>query len=393
MEPLFPLDRNKRLSTLSIEIYRQNGFLSGALHPITRSAVVDLVRNMNSYYSNLIEGQHTEPKSIEKALRSEFSDDPKQRNLQQLHLAHIKVQKEVEDLIDQDKNIDICSPDFFCQIHRSFLERLPDEFKTMKDEKGNEFRIEPGKLRAGNVTVGRHLAPDFKKLEEFLTRFQEFYSARFKQPDEAIASMAASHHRFAWIHPFWDGNGRVGRLFTHAAMKIIGIDAGGLWSISRGFARTRNDYYAYLGKADEKRKNDYDGRGYLSDEGLFEWCEYFLKVALDQIKFMQEILSLPLLIRRIESYGRIKVASKELPEGSASILKSVFTFGEIHRGEIARMIGKSIRTAQKVTHSLLTAGLLTSSSEKGLLRIGFPVDTLEIYFPKLYPVDVDTHGA
>ncbi|MGI4742086.1 MAG: Fic family protein [Janthinobacterium lividum] len=49
-----------------------------------------------------------------------------------------------------------------------------------------------------------------------------------------IVAIGAAHHRLAWLHPFLDGNGRVMRLFSDAAFLAEGLDAGGLWSMSRG---------------------------------------------------------------------------------------------------------------------------------------------------------------
>lgn len=64
------------------------------------------------------------------------------------------------------------------------------------------------------------------------------------------------------------------------------IDGNGLWSISRGLAIHNKDYYSALNNADQKRWNDYDGRGNLSNRALVAFCDFFLKTALDQIEFM-----------------------------------------------------------------------------------------------------------
>src|SRR6266436_8579778 len=89
MEPLLPDEQAGSLETASLELIRQSARLGGALHPITRNSVVELVRSMNSYYSNLIEGHRTTPRDIEAALKRDFSSNPKQRALQLEHLAHI----------------------------------------------------------------------------------------------------------------------------------------------------------------------------------------------------------------------------------------------------------------------------------------------------------------
>src|SRR3712207_3722852 len=56
--------------------------LGQALHPRTAANLAGLVRIMNAYYSNLIEGHNTRPKDIERALAGEFDQDPERRSLQ-----------------------------------------------------------------------------------------------------------------------------------------------------------------------------------------------------------------------------------------------------------------------------------------------------------------------
>ena len=70
--------------------------LAGRLAPGTAAAVGDLVRGMNCYYSNLIEGHDTRPVDIERALHADFATEPKQRDLQLEAAAHIAVQAAID---------------------------------------------------------------------------------------------------------------------------------------------------------------------------------------------------------------------------------------------------------------------------------------------------------
>jgi len=207
-------------------------------------------------------------------------------------------------------------------------------------------------------------------------------------PDSLVAA-ASAHHRLTWIHPFLDGNGRVARLFTQAWLVKAGCDGDGLWTISRGLARRKGDYQAVLANADEKRMNDYDGRGYLSQRRLGEFCEFFLSTAVDQIEFMRGLLALDGMLNRIAGYTERRESARELPRGSARVLRELFLGGEIARGDVARIVAASPRTAQKVTGELLSQRLVTTSSPKGPLRLGFPADAAGYYFPNLYPAGAD----
>ena len=105
------------------------------------------------------------------------------------------------------------------------------------DGSGRNFLMKPGEWRSKpehDVAVGRHVPPSSNRVEEFMEYFEERY--RFDRMGKAarIVAIAASHHRFNYIHPFPDGNGRVSRLMSHAMAHAAGIGAHGLWSISRG---------------------------------------------------------------------------------------------------------------------------------------------------------------
>jgi Fic family protein len=233
------------------------------------------------------------------------------------------------------------------------------------------------------------MAPSRKKLGDFLERFADFYGPLVTHDPPSLVAAAAAHHRLAWIHPFLDGNGRVARLFTHGWLAKAGVDSDGLWTISRGLARRKPDYQAALANADEKRMNDYDGRGYLSQRYLGEFCTFFLSTAVDQVEFMGELLALDVMVNRIVGYAGRREYAKELPRGSALVLRELFLRGEVVRGDVARIIGASPRTAQKVTGELLGRRLVTSISPKGPLQLGFPSDAAGEYFPNLYPAGSD----
>jgi Fic family protein len=239
MEPLLPGEGAGQLSNLALALIRGAERLRGALHPTTRKVVAELVRSMNSYYSNLIEGHRTKPRDIDAALHKDFSNDPSRRCLQMQHLAHMEVQAEMESRLQIMAAADICSTEFLCWLHEGFYRRLPPELCKVEDEKGKPYEIQPGQLRQAEVSVGRHMAPSSKKLEEFLKRFAGFYSPLVTTEPASLVAAAAAHHRLAWIHPFLDGNGRVVRLFTHAWLAKAGVDSDGLWTISRGLAACR----------------------------------------------------------------------------------------------------------------------------------------------------------
>ncbi len=192
-----------------------------------------LLRAMNSYYSNRIEGQHTRPHELEQALRHDYSKDTKLAARQRLAIAHIDAEVEIEArYAGAEGAARLFLPGAIQDIHRALFSRLrPDDLQT---DQGAP--IEPGKLRDREVSVGQHVAPQAASLAAFLDRWASFYG-RVRRGDAALVAMAAAHQRLGWIYPFVDGNGRVMRLHTHALLGALGY-TGGMWSPLRGFARS-----------------------------------------------------------------------------------------------------------------------------------------------------------
>lgn len=387
MEPLLPSDRSGALSALAAELIRKSSALSGRLHPLTRATLADHLARMNSYYSNLIEGHHTHPLAIERALNADYSRDPAKRALQLESKAHVEVQQLLERRAATEPDFDPCSPDAIAWIHHELYARMPAEFRVVRGG-GREVAVEPGAPRGVDVQVGAHVAPSSDALPAFLARFREVYSGRLP-PLERIVAVAAAHHRLLWIHPFADGNGRVARLFTHVGLARALGENRPLWAISRGFARRKADYLAALASADQPRRGDLDGRGNLSDEALRGFCDFFLRVAIDQVEFMSAQLELDELDRRLGAFVELRHARREMKLEAALLLREALLRGEFPRGEAARISGLPERTARIVVRQLTDERLLTSETPKGPLRLGLPARAVGYWFPRLYPEGVE----
>ncbi len=287
MEPLFPLDDDRELEDCVADLLKKSSNLAGRINGEVAISIGKLVRSMNCYYSNLIEGHNTHPRDIDRALKKDYSADTKKRNLQLEAVAHIAVQEMID---TGDINHNIVSKEALCQIHKEFCTRLPDELLWVYNpDTGMRIRIDPGCLRHGEVKIGAHIPPLAPSLPQFMERFANAYDPLKLSQIKQVIAVAASHHRLLWIHPFYDGNGRVTRLFSHAYLKNINI-GNSLWSVSRGLARSSNNYKSLLMQADMVRQGDLDGRGNLSAKGLKAFCMFFLEVCIDQIEYMASIL-------------------------------------------------------------------------------------------------------
>src|SRR5882672_9571751 len=127
MEPMVPEETSLVLDDDILPLVAETNLLAGQVHPILRESIGDLVRSMNCYYSNLIEGHATHPRDIERALANDFSSDPERRDLQLEAVAHIHVQQ----LIDSGSDPDIwpAAAAYAAWLHEEFCSRLPPEMQ------------------------------------------------------------------------------------------------------------------------------------------------------------------------------------------------------------------------------------------------------------------------
>jgi Fic family protein len=383
MEPLLIGSSSRHrgaLTDVAIELAAQSAGFRRSLPEGVLTALADLVRAMNCYYSNLIEGHDTHPVDIERALRNDYSGDPQKRDLQLEAKAHITVQRWIDAGGLRGRSTTV---EGLCELHRRFGELLPDTLLWVEDPDTHErLKVVPGALRTRDVRVGQHVAVSPGAVPRFLARFQEAY--RRLGTTDAILAAAAAHHRLLWIHPFLDGNGRVARLMSHA-MLLETLDTGALWSVARGLARRVQDYTAHLAQCDLPRRNDLDGRGTLSEEDLAAFTTFFLTVCLDQVRFMEGLVQPDRLRARILLWAEEEVRLNILPPHAGTILEAVLFRGALPRGDVAGLLGTGDRQARRIVSALLARGVLVSESSRTPLRLAFPAALASRWMPGLFP--------
>jgi Fic family protein len=383
MEPLLISEASRHrpaLSDLSVELAARASGFRRSLPSGVLTALARLVRAMNCYYSNLIEGHDTHPIDIERALKNDYSRDQTKRDLQLEAKAHIAVQEWID---GGGLNGRPASADAICEIHRRFCDLLPDDLLWVKDkDTGERIRVEPGQLRERDVTVGGHVPVSPGAVPRFMRRFEEVFMRLGKA--EAILATASTHHRLLWIHPFLDGNGRVARLMSHAQFLHL-LDTGGIWSIARGLARNATRYKELLANCDLQRRNDLDGRGNLSEEALADFTKFFLETSLDQVTFMEDQMQPDGLRARVLVWAEEEVRLGRLPHRAGQLLEAVLYRGQLPRGEVAPLLNIPERTARRVTSELLQRGVFVSESTRAPLRLAFPAALASRWMPGLFP--------
>jgi Fic family protein len=373
------------LSDLVVELQGAAKTLGEGLHHQSAAELAEFVRVMNCYYSNLIEGHKTRPKDIEQALAAAEGEDDK-RPLVAEAKAHVLVQRQIDKFVGNAKFPSPTSTDFISTTHRQFYELMPAEFRFVTRPDGTKDEIVPGAFRSSakdDVVVGRHIPPSSGYVRAFMDYFSNRYAQAEKSPTNRIIAIAAAHHRFNFIHPFPDGNGRVSRLMSHAMSVKAGVNDKGLWSISRGLARglkDKGEYMQLMDHADHQRMGSLDGRGNLSTRALQDYCEWFLSVALDQVQFAKSLFTLDTLDER---YRRL-VVDQLGDKRAAEVVSAVLRHGSMDRGDIQLVTKTSERTARNTLKELVEAGFLKSTSPKSPVHVAFPVAHRERLFPSLF---------
>ncbi len=383
MEPLLISEGSKhraRLNELVFELVGAATAFKTSLPDGMVGALSDLVRSMNCYYSNLIEGHNTHPVDIERALAEDYSANKQQRDLQLEAKAHIATQRWIDDGgLTGKAATDVAVR----EIHRRFESALPPDLLWVEDPKSKrKVPVVPGELRTEYAQVGRHIAISPGAVPRFMRRWESAYGKLSKF--ETVLQSASAHHRLLWIHPFADGNGRVTRLISYA-MLLDALDTCGIWSIARGLARADDQYKQHLAACDLSRRNDLDGRGNLSEEALASFTEFYLQACLDQVKFMTELMQPAALRRRILDWAKDEERVGGIMPNSSRALAHILSNRELERKDVPEVVGLDERKARRVTARLHERGIITAPTHKAPFRIAFPASLAPGLMPGLYP--------
>src|SRR6202142_2226052 len=388
MEPLLVEHGSRHRPALNDLAFELAGLSAGfrrSLPPAIQPPLANLVRAMNCYYSNLIEGHDTHPIEIERALKNDYSQDPKKRDLQVEAKAHITVQQWIDG--GGLPATRAASTGGIVEVHRRFCELLPDDLLWVENPDTKErVRVIPGELRQRDVRVGQHISVSPGALPRFLSRFEGGYGSLGKA--DGLIAAAAAHHRLLWMHPFLDGNGRVARLMSHAMLLSL-LDTGAVWSVARGLARNVDAYKGHLAACDQPRRNDLDGRGNLSEEALAAFTDFFLRTCIDQVTFMEELMEPDRLRTRILLWAEEEIRLGTLPPKSGSILEAVLYRGELPRADAAGAVGAGERHARRIVSALMERGVLTADSARAPVRLVFPAALASRWMPGLFPEKVN----
>ena len=387
MHPLLPSEGALHdLRPLAADVINRAKDLAAQGMPQLRTLLRETLRPMDSFYTNKIEGQHTTPLMIERALKQDFSNKPDEARKQRIAIAHIETERSGEIAYPAFDAPTFFAPTVVQAIHQHLHAQLLEADLIQISDDGIEERIQPGAWRDRGVKVGEHIPPEPAAVPAFMEEWHKGYS-RSRAGESALIALMAAHHRLTWIHPFLDGNGRAARLHTHLGLSALGLTQG-LWSPMRGLAREQANYYAHLISADKGRQGEYDGRGVLTEKGLVEFIQFFMHICLDQITFMNGMLDIPSFEARLAQMlaaESTKAETKSLKIEAAVPLAYLGVVKSLDRTKFKGMMGLASRTADRVLADLFKLGIITSRSPKGPVELALPLPLFRYLFPRLWP--------
>jgi Fic family protein len=229
---------------------------------------------------------------------------------------------------------------FVSELHKIIVDGL----KPPPDGEGDAT---PGSYRSGMVKIARssHLPPEPIQVQEYMNQLFDFIN-RDDRPKYDLLKTAIAHHRFVWVHPFTNGNGRTVRLFTYAMLVEQGfhVDQGRILNPTAVFCSDRNVYYDLLSEADKG-----------TDDGVLAWCRYVLRGLKTEIEKVDRLLAYDFLKTRILlpalaiSFERELVTKIELEILKRAVEKQVIMAADIkdlfpgkHAVEISRNIKRLV---------------------------------------------------
>lgn len=330
VEPNF----DSALTDLIIELdHLRKKQLGGSTHPKVFFQLKHIFHTLESIGSARIEGNNT---TIAEYIETKLSDikvvTPSIREIQNIEKAMAFIEENVNDY----------------PINRAFLsemhKKIVDGLLPPPEGEGDST---PGDYRKVNLKIYKssHKPPEWLAVEDYMNELLEFVNKE-DSPKYDLLKTAIAHHRFVWIHPFGNGNGRTIRLFTYAMLVKAGfnVNVGRIINPTAVFCSNRNDYYNFLSEADKG-----------TVEGLTSWIEYVLKGLKDEIEkidklsdynFLRKEILLPSIHHSLERKFITDVEAKILKKVvdkqviSASDIKDIFP-GKAD-AEVSRQIKKLI---------------------------------------------------
>lgn len=370
IEPSF----DSRLTDLVLELdYLRKKELKGTTPALVFFQLKELFHMLESLCSARIEGNRTTlSEIIENRLEGASPADEEIREILNM--------EEAMNFIDGNVKTFPLDRAFICKLHRLTV-------KDLTLAPNGEGDKTPGLYRQQNVNIAgsNHKPPEYLQVNDYMDELLGFVNQPVS-PKYDLIKTAIAHHRFVWIHPFNNGNGRTVRLFTYALLVKQGfhVDTGRILNPTAVFCSDRNQYYGHLAEADLG-----------TDAGMALWCEYVLSGLKQEIEkidrlteydFLKKEIIIPAIGHAHEREVITDTEAKILRKTAELGVMQASDIGEFFRKKSAPEISRQIARLKKrkmlqpekegsrkyvirFDNNYLLRGIIKSLDEKGFLPI------------------------
>lgn len=318
IEPSF----GSRLTDLVIELdYLRKKQLGGTTPPLVFFQLKDIFHMLESLGSARIEGNRTTlAEIVENRLEGTVPANEKIREIINM--------EEAMNFIDENVKETPLDQAFISELHRLTV-------KDLSPPPEGEGDITPGVYRQKNVNIAgsNHKPPDYLQVNDYMDELIRFIH-QSDSPKYDLIKMAIAHHRFVWIYPFNNGNGRTVRLFTYALLVKQGfhVEMGRILNPTAVFCSDRKKYYDYLSAADSGDEKE-----------IAAWCEYVLSGLKQEIEKIDRLTEYEYLKKEV-IVPAITFAHerKVITDIEAKILRRTAELGRMQASDISNLFpGKS----------------------------------------------------
>lgn len=227
----------------------------------------EIFHSVESLYSARIEGNRT---TISDYVQDKSAEGRKSQPITEILNIEIAM-RFIDDCfrVNNDQKIDAL---FISNLHHLLTKNL---------DVSREGSKTPGVYRASNVEIknAEFTPPINVKVPEYMDELINFINSETSTQEELL-KVAIAHHRFVWIHPFDNGNGRMSRVLTYAMLKKARFDKISLLNPAAVFCINREQYFSNLAKADKG-----------TEEGLLEWCRFVLSGLFSELTKLRRLLN------------------------------------------------------------------------------------------------------
>lgn len=325
------------LTSLLFEVERLRAEVgSGLAHNEVQEELLILFQTVTSVVSARIEGNHT---TIYEAVagRSAGGNDIAESSREILNI------EEAATFIDSLSDDVPFTHGSVHHVHRVVVAGLRAE--------GDR---QPGKYRDHDVAISgsSHVPPASASVHAYMSDLFDFANER-RPAHEQMLQIALAHHRFVWIHPFGNGNGRVARLFTYWMLRKLIFDTHGHSALNPAavFGNDRSEYMRALEAADP-----------ISAQGDLEWAQFFVQGIRDDLERVVRLgdhnfLRKDLLDPVIDTMEEEGILSRK----DAQVLRTIATLGTVKSGDLVEILGENPTRRSRELRRLLDRGLVTTA--------------------------------